>query len=149
MAEKDGNPTVWILVILGIVVLGGLVLFGGIICAGVLVVGPMRAEQAQVEACQSQIARLDAAVEAYRLRYGQYPPDLETLLEPGPDGAPPLLSDPNLLNDPWGIPIEYDLNGVNNNGTRPDIYSDQHDEIGNWQLPPPPQAGGPAKNGKK
>jgi Type II secretion system (T2SS), protein G len=139
MAAKESSSTLWIILIIVGVVGAGVFLAGGAICAGVLIRGPMLAEQANAATCLNQIAQIDAAVEAYHLKHGEYPPDLETLFDPDDDGSPPLLIDRTLLIDPWGDPIEYDLAGNMNYGARPDIWSDRHDPIGNWQLPHPPK----------
>jgi Type II secretion system (T2SS), protein G len=137
MASQESNRTLWIVLIIAGVGGAGVFLVGGLICAGVLIRGSMRAEQAQIDACLERIAQLDDAVDRYHLQYGSYPPDLESLFQPGPLGAPPLLDDPELLNDPWGEPFEYDVTGPRNYGSRPDIWADREDEIGNWQLPAP------------
>jgi type II secretory pathway pseudopilin PulG len=139
MHANESNRTLWVvLAVVGAVGVLAVILVGGIVCAGVLVVAPMRAEQAQNDECLNRIAQLDAAVNAYYLKNGKWPPDLDTLLDPGPDGSPPLIDDPGLLLDPWGDPFEYDVTGAQNSGTRPDIWADRHDPVGNWQLPPPP-----------
>jgi Type II secretion system (T2SS), protein G len=135
---KEENNNLWIiLLIAGVcgVALVFLACGGG---AALLIVRNQRDEARRSEACLDQIAKLDNAVEAYRVKYGEYPPSLEALLEAGPDGAPPLLTDPGLLVDPWGDSISYDTAGTMNNGTRPDIWVDQEDQsIGNWDLPRP------------
>jgi hypothetical protein len=138
MAAKQGHFNVWIILLIA----GGV---GVVVCfvacgsgAALLYVRHERAEQQRTEACLNRISILDDAVECYRIKHGQYPPDLDALFDPGPDGSPPLLDDRNLLNDPWGDPIYYDPAGNMNYGARPDIWVDRHDQsIGNWDLPHP------------
>jgi len=142
MATKAGNSTIWIIVaIVAVLVVGGMAVIGAAVCAGLAVSRWQESEAKEVADCLDRIAKVDAAVNAYKIKYGNWPDNLDDLLEPGPDGAPALLDDADVLNDPWGDEFEYDIAGPRNNGVRPDIWSDSHDETGNWQLPRAPKPG--------
>lgn len=140
MGTKAGNATLWIvLALVALFVVGGVSVIGVAVCAGLAINSWQEAEAKETAECLDRIATVDAAANAYNIKYGHWPATLDDLLEPGPDGAPALLNDAELLNDPWGDEFEYDIAGSRNNGARPDIWSDSHDEIGNWQLPPHPK----------
>ena len=55
---------------------------------------------------RAQILRTAAALDQYRIDVGKYPANLESLLEPGPEGVGPYISDRS-LRDPWGRPLYY------------------------------------------
>jgi hypothetical protein len=69
----------------------------------------------------------------YKLHNGDWPPSLDALAAPQPDGGPPLIA-PAYLTDPWGHPWQYDPAGPRNGGERPDIWTvtPQGKVIGNW-----------------
>ena len=134
MGTKASNSTFWIiLAIVAVLVVGGMAVLGAAVCAGLAINSWQENEAKETADCLDRIAKVDAAVNAYKIKYGHWPANLDDLLEPGPDGAPALLNDAELLNDPWDDEFEYDIKGPRNNGTRPDIWSDSHDDIGNWQ----------------
>jgi hypothetical protein len=102
--------------------LGFLLLFGE----------PIRREKSDDGRAKSKVLLLTAAVDAYSLQRGKFPPSLEALLQGDEDGAP-LLTDPEDLLDPWGQPFQYDPAGPNNGGRRPDVWTDgPRGRIGNW-----------------
>ena len=141
MAANQGNSRFWFIALIAGAV--GVVVVSAVCCGSFgafLIRNSPGGDRARIDDCLQQLAILDDATEAYRLKYGKYPPDLQTLLDPGPDGSPPFLDDADLLIDPWGDPIFYDLAGNMNYGTRPDIWADRYDQaIGNWELPPHPK----------
>jgi type II secretion system protein G len=65
---------------------------------------------------------LETAVEAYYTKFGDYPPSLETLTQPAPDGSKATLEHEAIL-DPWGQPYVYSPSDVNAATGRPVIYS--------------------------
>ncbi len=140
--DRPKFPLWLVLVIVGGVLGGGLFLCAGA-GAGLLVYRHFQDEEEKTADCLDRLARIDAALDAYKLKHGAWPADLEILLEPDDDGSPPLLDDDEALNDPWGDPFEYDIHGLNHYGARPDVWADRHDPIGNWQLPPKKWPGAP------
>lgn len=76
-----------------------------------------------------------SAADTYNVKYGSYPPDLNTLTQPGPDGSTPFMEARHLI-DPWGRPYQYAYPGQHNQLTgKPDIWSGGktgNEQIGNW-----------------
>jgi general secretion pathway protein G len=72
---------------------------------------------------------------AYYIKYGNYPPDLNTLCQPQADGSRPFMEARNLV-DPWGRPFQYAYPGQHNQvADLPDIWSlgkNGNEQIGNW-----------------
>src|SRR5216683_1053881 len=58
----------------------------------------------------------------YKLKYGDYPPNLATLTVPGADGSLPFLEARHLI-DPWGHEYQYQAPGQRNSVGDPDVYS--------------------------
>ena len=59
-----------------------------------------------------QVKKVAAMIEQYRIDAGEYPADLEQLLEPGPELSGSYIQERDLL-DPWYRPLYY---RVGNNG---------------------------------
>ena len=59
-----------------------------------------------------QVKKVAAMIEQYRIDAGEYPTDLEQLLEPGPQQSGPYIQARD-LRDPWFRPLYY---RVDNNG---------------------------------
>src|SRR5262245_14658115 len=80
---------------------------------------------------KSDVMMLSTAVKAYRLKYNEYPTNLDDLVHP-PDEKAFVESDTIL--DPWQRPYQYDPAGPRNNGEQPDIWTVGRDGklIGNW-----------------
>jgi len=91
-------------------------------------------EGAKEDVARTQVQELTHAVEAYRIRYGEYPQSLAALTQPGPDGKATL--EPNALVDPWMRPYQYNPQGSHHPTTgKPDIWSGGKDgnlQSGNW-----------------
>jgi general secretion pathway protein G len=80
-------------------------------------------DTAKEKVAQSQIKNLEVAIESYRLlNDGQYPDDLNTLLEPI-NGKPAPLS-VEQITDPWQRPYKIDLQTRNPRTDKPLIYSE-------------------------
>jgi Type II secretion system (T2SS), protein G len=87
--------------------------------------------------CRNRLQQLTAVVETYKLNNGEYPPTLDTLLQPQPRGGPAFYGEAGALLDPWGKPFHYDAAGLHQGGRRPDIWSDSpKGPLGNWPLQP-------------
>jgi hypothetical protein len=77
---------------------------------------------------------LTNACNAYKLKNGDWPNELNDLLDEGERGGP-YLSGPGALRDPWGNPFHYDFHGLENDRARPDIWAvnpANGQKIGNW-----------------
>jgi general secretion pathway protein G len=92
-------------------------------------------DEARKSAAKAQVRTITQACETYKLHNFQYPGTLDILLQPDPNGGPPLLKNAEALTDPWGRPYQYDASGANNRGTQPDIWSggpSGNEKLGNW-----------------
>ncbi len=94
----------------------------------------------QYEGSRISRARIDAntlssLVETFYLKNDQYPATMQDLAQQQPNGEPALCS-PDKLLDPWNQMYEIDVNGANNGGLKPDVYT-KHPKtgivIGNWK----------------
>lgn len=90
-------------------------------------------DDAKASAAKVQCKVLSDAVEAYKIKNGDYPASLQALTQPEPDGSRASL-DPDALRTPWGGQYMYDPSGPNNGGNKPDIWAEtrQGQRIGNW-----------------
>jgi general secretion pathway protein G len=79
-------------------------------------------ENAKRDRVKIDIKTLEQAVEAYYTRQGDYPPSLEALTQPAPDGTKATL-EPDAILDPWRQPYQYSPANVNPNTGRPIITS--------------------------
>jgi hypothetical protein len=77
------------------------------------------------------------ACEVYRRNNGVFPPDLEALAQPQPNGDGAILYE-QALQDSWGRPWGYDPAGPRNGGARPDVWCNRPDGqvVGNWPAGP-------------
>jgi general secretion pathway protein G len=76
----------------------------------------------------------DAAVIYKAQHNGQFPPDINTLTIKDQDGYGPYIEPEGIL-DPWGRPYQYDANGQNNQGMKPDVHCQMPNNLGtvvNW-----------------
>ena len=75
---------------------------------------------------------LETGCISYKLKYGEWPPNLQQLVTP-PDGGQPYV-DASALNDQWGKQYQYNPAGPHHNGTKPDIWTtgSNNEELGNW-----------------
>ena len=68
------------------------------------------ASQARVETTGKAIEALDQAVLIYQIKVGRLPMSLRDFTKPMADDEEPLLRE-NMLNDAWGNPFEYKVDG--------------------------------------
>lgn len=89
-------------------------------------------DQAKDDRAKADLAALTTACQSYKLHYQEYPPSLQSLIQP-PEGKP-FMDSPEAILDPWGRQYQYDANGARNNGLKPDIWTtgSNGQEIGNW-----------------
>lgn len=75
------------------------------------------------------------SAQSYYVKYGNYPPSLEALCQPGPNGETPFMESKNLY-DPWGRPYQFANPPAHNTvDGKPDIWSlgkNGNEQIGNW-----------------
>src|SRR5262249_51408721 len=60
-------------------------------------------DDAKKDTAKIGVDMLDQAVQAYKIKNGDYPNDLTPLTQPGQDGTPAALETRALI-DPWGRP---------------------------------------------
>lgn len=91
-------------------------------------------EQALATKAKTGVRTLETAVLGYQMRHNDLPSDLHVLLQPDPDTGKPYC-DGEVLMSPWSDrPYQYNPQGPNNNGLKPDIWVDSPNgkRIGNW-----------------
>jgi len=79
---------------------------------------------------------LTSAVQAYYVKHGTWPESLRVLLQKDAIGGP-YLESMDALKDPWNNEYKYDINGTQNNMTKPDIWAEvpgTNERIGNWPV---------------
>jgi hypothetical protein len=86
-------------------------------------------EDAKVAAAKAQIAVLDKAIQAYRVKHDQYPETLQALTE-----GDKAFVEASALIDPWKNPYQYNAAGPKNKGKKPDVWTVTPDKktLGNW-----------------
>jgi general secretion pathway protein G len=91
-------------------------------------------EGAREDVARTQVQALTQAAEAYKVRYGDFPPSLAALTQPASDGK--VYLEPSALLDPWQRPYNYANPGSHHPTTqKPDIWSGGKDgnlQLGNW-----------------
>jgi hypothetical protein len=96
-------------------------------------VWPSAAEEADL----AQTKLLADACQYYHLDNGEYPPDLETLAKPRPDGAKAFIN-AGALKSKTGGAFKYDPAGPKNQGLKPDVWvGTNNSKIGNWMVDRP------------
>lgn len=114
-----------LVVVMILVVLAGT---GGVIYMNYL-------EGARDDTARIQVRALSEAADIYRLKNGDYPPNLVVMTQPQPNGQGASL-EAHALIDPWGREYQYVYPGSHNPSTnKPDIWSggkDGNSQIGNW-----------------
>jgi general secretion pathway protein G len=88
-------------------------------------------DKAKVKRARVDVETIAQACQMYKLDHGEYPPDLNSLIT----GTKPLLQDgARAITDPWGKQYQYDPNGRNSGGQKPDVYTvdTEGNTIGNW-----------------
>jgi general secretion pathway protein G len=81
-----------------------------------------RLEGAKTDMARTQANALASAAEQYYARNGEFPPSLEMLTQPQPDGSGAFFG-PEKLLDPWNKPFQYDPSGPRNQGNKPDVWT--------------------------
>lgn len=96
-------------------------------------VKPDNDDPAKAKLAKENAQILTHACMSFKLKYGEFPKVLETLLKP-PSGQP-FLDGPKALFDPWGKKYHYVPAGKHHDGFRPDIWSETPagKSIGNWR----------------
>jgi len=112
----------------------GMIVFGFLLYIGATF-GPRYLEHTKSGDARASINTLSYAAEAYKLKFGAYPTNLDQLVQP-PDGGSPFV-EPDAILDPWRRRYGYNGEGPHNKGKRPDIWTVGHDGkvIANW-IPP-------------
>jgi Type II secretion system (T2SS), protein G len=138
-AEPPRAPSrVWLWVV---ILIGGVLLVGVVGCVVAAGIGGYfllpKVEEAKEDADLVKTKELTQACQAYRIDNDAWPPSLEALTQPKPDGQPPYLEASAL--QPKSVPngqFHYDPTGAHNQGLKPDIWVDgPHGQIGNWMVP--------------
>jgi general secretion pathway protein G len=90
-------------------------------------------DTAKENAAKLQIDVLTKASQAYEVENGERPSSLVALTQPYGTN-PPKLDDPTKIMDPWNKQYQYNAQGPNNGGMKPDIWtiSPKGKQIGNW-----------------
>jgi prepilin-type N-terminal cleavage/methylation domain-containing protein len=78
-------------------------------------------EQAKADTSYTRLKNLEKACEAYAIKNGGYPVQLQDLVQAG-------LVEESALLDAWDQPIAYDANGGMHNGTKPDLWVEGHND---------------------
>jgi general secretion pathway protein G len=93
----------------------------------------MRGGEEMEGVAKAAILSLTNRCNAYYLHHGDWPPSLDALAQPQPNGDQPFVSAAELL-DPWNHPYGYDPAGPHNNEMQPDIWAQtpQGKVVGNW-----------------
>ena len=92
--------------------------------------------RAREYAAREGVANVQTAVQGYKISKGDYPPDIDTLIQ-ALDDKPALLAPPD-LTDPWGRPYVYEPENRHPATGTPRIYSrgadpdDPAGVIANW-----------------
>jgi hypothetical protein len=123
---------------IGIAAVVAFALIGGI----VVVVGIVRyyylaqLNKSEDTKAKAQITVISKAVEVYVIEHeGQRPDALEALLVQDAAGFGPYLEGAESITTPWGGMYQYDPNGPNNGGRKPDVWvNGPRGTIGNWPL---------------
>ena len=101
---------------------------------GFFIMGALSDTQKDTASLQVKGA-LTAGVQAYAIKHsGRYPENLQQLLLKDEFGGP-YLDNPDVLIDPWKQQYQYDIQGTQNNGLKPDIWTvdpKTNEKIGNW-----------------
>jgi general secretion pathway protein G len=93
-----------------------------------------RLEDAKAGRAKADAMSLAAACEQYYAGNNEFPPSLDALTQPQPNGNGAFFG-PDKLLDPWRKPYQYDPQGPNNAGNKPDVWTTHPRTgimIGNW-----------------
>jgi general secretion pathway protein G len=91
-----------------------------------------RVDEARLGTAKGQLRMLTEACDNYSMNNGSFPPSLQALSQPQPNGGLPLVQ-VDALKDPWGQPYGYDPSGSRNGTLHADIWVNfKGQQIGNW-----------------
>jgi general secretion pathway protein G len=92
-----------------------------------------RVDEAKEDMTLQQAKELTKACKDYKLHNDTWPPNLETLAQPKPNGGAPYIEE-SMLTPPIGGQWQYDASGGRNKNLAPDIWADttKGQQIGNW-----------------
>jgi Type II secretion system (T2SS), protein G len=84
-------------------------------------------DKAKVDVAKVQLAVLDKAVAAYRVKNDVFPESIQTLVDA-------KIIDAKAATDPWGKQYQYEVGGKRNDRKKPDIWTvtPAKETIGNW-----------------
>jgi general secretion pathway protein G len=128
-AVRGGFTLLEILIVVAIIV----------VLAGVATMSLLPAlEKSKQDTAYANMKTLGDACVSYYANNGSFPPDLNSLIQPQPNGGPPVIADPGAIISPWGqqVPYHYDPTGTNHQGERPDISitSPKGVTVTNWDV---------------
>jgi general secretion pathway protein G len=95
-------------------------------------------ENAKKDLAKTNVLALDQEIGIWRTRHGDYPPDLGTLTQLGPNGEAATLTSDRLL-DPWARPYAYEPQNLHPTTRKPHIYTEgptpgaPGSRISNWE----------------
>jgi len=81
-----------------------------------------RYEDAKVSTARINCASLSEAVEQYKINNNNYPPSIDALTQPQPNGGSAFVP-PDKIKDPWGKVYRLDPNGPHNGGLKADVFT--------------------------
>jgi general secretion pathway protein G len=91
-----------------------------------------RLDESKEDMTLNQTKMLAHAAETYKIDNGDWPPNLQVLADPRPNGGAPYVEQ-TALTPPVGGQYQYDASGSKNNRMKPDIWVTVNGkEIGNW-----------------
>jgi type II secretory pathway pseudopilin PulG len=120
-------------IVLTLLIVGCLLALSGVVCVGIgsLVVYKSM-DDARDAAARLGIAKIEEAVQAYKLRHGQFPASLQELTQRNEDGTPPYLEATDLI-DPWANQYSYEPQVLNTLGKpRISTFAPNGNKIANW-----------------
>lgn len=97
-----------------------------------------RLEEARKSKALVDCKTLADQAKMYKLKYGDYPPNLAALTQPGADGTSPYIDARHLI-DPWNREYQYSPNPAHNSVGDPEVWSmgpsmnDPRGMVGSWQ----------------
>ena len=92
-------------------------------------------EESKINTAKIKVKVLSDAVDTYYVKFGEYPPSLDALLQPDSDTGKAILENAEALKTPWGKSVyAYDATGPHNRNGKPDIWAQAPNGklIGNW-----------------
>src|SRR5262245_61677541 len=130
--RASGLTLMELLVVMAIIVI--IAGFGGYYVLG-------RLDDAKITQAIMRAKSIATALETYKLNEGDYPQNLESLIQQSPSGRQPLLTNREEILDPWGQQYQIDPQGqrgmaAGNTVARADVFTrlptGNQREITNW-----------------